>query len=227
MSKLTQLRRIVEYKSGSPSEAFSVLEALKELVYEETGIASTANCIEGALKEIADYLEPEQVAKPVSDTEAGEVESGTQIELSTETDGADIYYTTDGSTPSSASTKYTSKITISEDVTIKAIAIKDGMLNSEVLTVAYTVPEQVATPTATPAAGEVESGATVELATATDGATIYYTTDGTTPTAESTEYEEAIEITEAVTIKAIAVKDGMTDSEVLSAAYTIASEDED
>lgn len=88
-------------------------------------------------------------------------------------------------------------------------------------------PEQVATPTATPAAGEVESGATVELETETEGATIYYTTDGTTPTAESTEYEEAIEITEAVTIKAIAVKDGMTDSEVLSAAYTIASEDED
>lgn len=143
MSKLTQLKRIVAYKTGEACNAKSVLGALKELVYEETGTASTAHCIEGALKEIADYYEPEpepeQVATPTATPAAGEVESGTEVTLATTTAGADIYYTTDGTTPSSASTKYTAKIAITEAVTIKAIAIKSGMTDSEVLSAAYTV----------------------------------------------------------------------------------------
>lgn len=82
--------------------------------------------------------------------------------------------------------------------------------------------EQVATPTFDPAAGEIDSGTTVSISSTTAGATIYYTTDGTTaPTTSSTKYEAPIEITEAVTIKAIAIKEGMTDSDVAEAAYTI------
>lgn len=82
--------------------------------------------------------------------------------------------------------------------------------------------ETVAAPTATPVAGEVVSGTTVALATETDGATIYYTVDGSTPTAESTEYEGAIEITAETTIKAIAVKGGVS-SDVATFAYTISA----
>lgn len=82
--------------------------------------------------------------------------------------------------------------------------------------------EIVAAPTATPAAGEVVSGTTVELATETDGATIYYTVDGSTPNAESTEYSTAIEITAETTIKAIAIKNGVS-SEVATFAYTISA----
>ncbi len=80
--------------------------------------------------------------------------------------------------------------------------------------------ETVATPTFTPEAGEVEAGTEVTIAT-TEGATIYYTTDGTTPTEESAVYSAPIAITEAMTIKAIAVKEGMTNSAVATAAYTI------
>lgn len=82
---------------------------------------------------------------------------------------------------------------------------------------------QVVTPAFNPAAGEVESGTTVAITTTTEGAEIYYTTDGTDPTANSTKYTAAIAITEAVTIKAIAMKEGMTTSEIASAAYTIAA----
>lgn len=55
---------------------------------------------------------------------------------------------------------------------------------------------------------------------AEDDATIYYTLDGSTPTVESIEYNGAITLTETTTVKAIAVKDGYEDSEVVEATYT-------
>jgi phi13 family phage major tail protein len=79
----------------------------------------------------------------------------------------------------------------------------------------------VATPIAVPGAGEVASGTLITLACATSGATIYYTTDGSDPNEEDTEYSAPIEITAPVTIKAIAVKSPLTDSGILSAAYTL------
>lgn len=82
-------------------------------------------------------------------------------------------------------------------------------------------PPVVAAPKATPAAGEVTSGDTVALATTTADATIFYTTDGSAPSLASTRYTAAISIVADTTIKAIAVKSGCTDSEVLEAAYTV------
>ena len=55
----------------------------------------------------------------------------------------------------------------------------------------------------------------------TEGATIYYTTDGTDPTTTSTEYTGAITIDKTTTLKAIAIKNGMTNSTIVSASYTI------
>ena len=78
------------------------------------------------------------------------------------------------------------------------------------------------TPIASPAGGEVEPGTTITLTCATEDATIYYTTDGSTPTTESTEYTEAILISADTTIKAIAVKEDLEDSSIMSASYTIA-----
>jgi len=82
-------------------------------------------------------------------------------------------------------------------------------------------PEVVATPVATPAAGKVAADTEVALSTETEDAEIFYTLDGTKPTTKSTKYTEAIVVSEAVTIKAIAIKEGMTNSAVLEAAYTI------
>lgn len=83
------------------------------------------------------------------------------------------------------------------------------------------VPQVVATPTATPAAGQVSSGTLVTLNTETGGASIYYTLDGSTPTTSSTPYTGPIVINNSTTIKAIAVKTGMSDSDVMTAIYTI------
>ncbi len=78
-----------------------------------------------------------------------------------------------------------------------------------------------ATPTATPAAGAVTSGTAVALECTDKGATILYTIDGTEPTMASAIYTGPIKVTAAVTIKAIAVKEGLDPSTALSASYTI------
>ena len=80
---------------------------------------------------------------------------------------------------------------------------------------------KVATPTFSPAEGTYNEAQSVTISTTTEDATIYYTTDGSDPTTESNVYSEAISVTETTTIKAFAVKEGMTDSEIATATYTI------
>ena len=79
-----------------------------------------------------------------------------------------------------------------------------------------------ATPTFSPAAGTYSEAQTVSINCATEGATIYYTTNGENPTTESEVYSSALTISETTTVKAIAVKDGFDDSSIASATYTIA-----
>ena len=81
---------------------------------------------------------------------------------------------------------------------------------------------QVAAPVISPADGSSFTSASqsVTISCTTEDATIYYTLDGTTPTASSTEYTGAFTITSTTTIKAIAVKDEMDDSNVVTATIT-------
>ena len=165
------------------------------------------------------------VETPSFSISGGEVEEGTQITISCATEGATVYYTTDGSTPSASSTKYAGAITISKDMTIKAMAVKDGnYTNSEVASVSFTIKarEVVATPAFSISGGEVEEGTQVTISCATSGATVYYTTDGSTPSTSSAKYTGAITISKAMTIKAMAAKSGYyTNSAVASANFTI------
>lgn len=97
--------------------------------------------------------------------------------------GAVIYYTTDGSTPTTASTLYTSAFTIgslavqSTSYTINAIAVKNGM-TSDVASQTYTCYRRVATPTATASGNKYSASRTITLACTTENATIEYKVGG-------------------------------------------------
>jgi hypothetical protein len=83
----------------------------------------------------------------------------------------------------------------------------------------------VETPTATPGAGEVEDNTEITLATDTNGAAIYYTQDGTEPNKDSallySEENKPVITADKLTLKAFAVKDGMNDSDTLTAEYIL------
>jgi len=85
--------------------------------------------------------------------------------------------------------------------------------------------ETVAKPVASPAAETFATAQSVTLTTIPSDAKIYYTIDGTDPTTASTLYSGAINISVTTTLKAIAVKDGMNNSDILTAVYTIGSGD--
>ncbi|GEM_PF-3430308 len=162
-----------------------------------------------------------QAAAPLFSPEAGTVVPGTKVAITSATEGAKIYYTLDGSVPTTASAEYDQPIEVTGDMTIKAIAVADGYLESEVAAAEYTVIVPAALPTFDPESGEVEFGAKVTIASATEGAKIYYTLDESVPTTASVEYDQPIELTGDMTIKAIAVADGYLESEVATAVYTV------
>jgi len=83
-------------------------------------------------------------------------------------------------------------------------------------------PVQVAAPSFSPGGGAYSSAQSVAITTSTSGASIRYTTNGSTPTSTSgTLYSGPVSISVTTTLKAIAYKSGMTDSSVTTATYTI------
>ncbi len=163
-----------------------------------------------------------RVKTPVITPAGGEVAYGTSCTITCATEGATIHYTIDGSTPTASSPTYSSPITINATMTVKAIAVKAEMKDSGVASTSYiiTVP-QVATPTMSPNGGAVDKGTTVTITCATDGADIYYTTDGSTPSASSTKYTTPITVNEGMTINAIGIKAEWLDSSVVTKNFKI------
>ncbi len=93
--------------------------------------------------------------------------------------------------------------------------------NDVTVTANYKDMQQVSTPTFDPAPGTVASGTAVTISCATPGAVIRYTTDGSEPTAASPVCSGPIALDADTVVKAFAAKDGMLDSAVATAAYTV------
>lgn len=81
----------------------------------------------------------EKVVTPVFDPAAGVIFAGTPVTITCATEGADIHYTIDGTEPTADSALYTEPVVISENTTLKAIAIKEGLEASSVATAEYTI----------------------------------------------------------------------------------------
>lgn len=138
---------------------------------------------------------------------------------------AAIYYTTDGTVPTDASTLYTAPFEVTTTSTVKAIAVKANWQSSDVATLDVTITAPtVATPVFAPVAGTYADSVTFSIACATEGAVIRYTTDGTVPTETSDAYSAPITLTVTTTVKAVAFKTDWFASETATAVYTVVYE---
>lgn len=162
------------------------------------------------------------VATPTFTPPGGSFTSPQSVTISSATPGATIYYTTDGTTPTTASNLFGAPVTVATSETIKAIAIKAGLTNSAVGSAVFTITLTAAAPTFTPPGGTYPTAQTVSLSSTTDGSSIYYTTDGTAPTTASKLYSTPITAAGPFdTIRAITVKSGYKSSSVSATSYTI------
>ncbi len=168
-------------------------------------------------------------AAPVFSPGGGTYSIAQNVAITSATSGASIRYTTDGSTPNETTSPiYSGPVNIGITTILQAIAFKAGFEPSGLTTADYTItspPIQVADPIFSPGGGAYSSTQIVAITSATSGASIRYTTDGSTPseTAGTLYSGTAVNVTANTTINAIAFKSGLTDSGVVSATYTISS----
>jgi len=158
---------------------------------------------------------------PTFSPAAGTYNSTQTVSIHCSDNNAVIYYTTNGSTPTTGSAVYSGPVTVSSNETLSAIALAPGGIDSPVSQASYTITPPAAPPVYSPAAGGYHSAQTVTLSDATPGATIYYTTNGSTPTTQSTPYTGPITVSSSTNFQAAALAPGGSLSPVTKAWYTI------
>lgn len=169
-------------------------------------IATLTNWSNSAVAE----LTISQVATPTIQSDGNNA-----ISITCTTPGATIYYTTDGSTPTTGSSQYSTPLQENvSGVTIKAIATKENMIPSEVGTGSVTL--QCEAPVITRVGN---TGFSITCSFPATGATIYYTTDGTTPTTSSSSVASGGTVSSLfpVTVKAFAAATNYTNSSFTTA----------
>ena len=160
--------------------------------------------------------------KPTLDPPSGTFVRAVDVKLVSSTDGARIYFTKDMKTPNEASSFIASGETVTLDtpgsVTLRAMAVKDGMANSLIAETTYQIQQQVQTPQFTPLSDSFVLSAQLTMACATEGSTVYYTMDGSTPSRASLSLTPpatiAISDVGTFVIQAFASRSGWVDSEV-------------
>jgi hypothetical protein len=160
------------------------------------------------------------VEDPITSLVAGTYDSPQSVSLSCETQDATIYYTTDNTAPTAISSVYSSAISLAENTTIKAVAIEAGKFSSAIISNEYLI--KTSAPEFSLETGTFDVAQSVTI-TSTDGSTIHYTIDNSTPNIESNSIAsgESISISATCTLKAISIKNNMEASPVSSIDYTI------
>lgn len=168
-----------------------------------------------------EYLVTGTCREPVFDPIPGIYETSIMISMQTQTPDAYILYTLDGSNPKEDSQEYTSPVPIHESTVIKAVAGKEGMRNSRVITGEYTVEGEISPPVFLPDPGVYVDAVDVEIVCFQPVAVVRYTTDGTEPGTASKVYTGPIPVETTRTIKAKAFVDDFSISRTTEARYTI------
>jgi hypothetical protein len=147
------------------------------------------------------------------------------VSISETNTSALIYYTTDGTAPTTASAQYSSPVSVSSTMTLRALAVA-GTQSSTVTTGSYTIADGTTpatggpAPTFYPAPGTFAAVQSVKMSDANTAAALYYTTDGSKPTTSSARYATPLSISTSMTLQAIAVV-GQQTSAITSGTYTI------
>ena len=174
---------------------------------------------------VTEYLQAKwpsgKVAMPTSPTETKFFTDTHSVTLECATDGATIYYTLDGSEPTDTNTVYSAPFDITGTTTVRAIACAADYTPSEIFTQTFTLAEKVATPTSPTETTFFANTHSITLECATDGATIYYTLDGSEPTDTNTVYSAPFDITATTTVKARAFMDGYRGSDTFTQTFTL------
>jgi hypothetical protein len=162
-------------------------------------------------------------AAPSFNLAGGTYSTPQALVLTDATPGATIYYTTNGTAPTTGSMRYTGPITIAATELVEATAIAAAYNLSPISSKSYTYSPLplAAAPYFSLPGGHYATPQTLTLTDATPGAVIYYTTNGTTPSTASAKYTGPITVSTSETIEAIAVASGYNNSNVSAKSYTI------
>ena len=160
-----------------------------------------------------------QAGTPTFSPGGGSYSTTQTVTISSVTQSATIYYTTDGSTPSTNSAVYSGAVTVASSETVQALATYTGFSNSNIGSATYII--QASTPTFSPVAGSYGTPQTVTISDTTLSTTIYYTTDGSTPSTSSPVYYTPVTVSSNETLEALATAPGINNSTVATGVYSI------
>ena len=190
-----------------------------EVIYENNAVVSNLTTIANGNVELSAVWRIINPEPPEISPASGTIINGDSLSISMScvSEGAVIYYTTDGTEPTIESPVY-SRFKISEKTTIKAIAIFPNGAQSDVVRAEY-ARGTCENPTISPA-DQTEfdhSNLQVVLQMIGDEGILRYTLDGSDPTEESNAYDAPLSISESTIIKAKVFSDTFFDSDVITA----------
>jgi hypothetical protein len=175
---------------------------------------------------IVTYSSGNPTATPVLSLAAGTYIGPKSLTISDATSGAVIYYTTDGSVPTTSSAVYSGAIPLPVSMTaetVNALAVAPGREPSAIASATYLIDDgTTAAPVFSVKGGTYGTEQVVKITDATAGAVIYYTLDGSEPTAASPVYSGPITVLASETIQAFAAAPLREASGPVSAVYTLA-----
>lgn len=167
------------------------------------------------------FLYAATVAQPYFVPPAGNYVTPTNVTILCKTPDATIYYTTDGTVPTTNSPIYSTPISLTTDKNLKAFGVLAGFNDSPVASAMYHF--YAATPILSPTGGIFDAPIAVTVTTATPGSEIRYTTNGTPPTTSSLLYTAPIPLSTDTTLNVCAMRIGFRDSLPVLASYQFVS----